>query len=417
MAMIGARIPSRLRLRVLSIVLPAIGLAAIYALSRALRGAWPPIVVDLTVGGATLACVVIFSWSVFRIIDAQDRFVARQYAELEQRYAMERKQRAQLEALHAASLALAAANIPEDILNSLAASARGLVGAGYAASTLFEADADRPATTPTSLKIPVAHGDTTVGNLYVGDKRGGTDFTREDVQLLQLLASHAAIVIEHAQLADQVRTLAVAAERDRIRMDLHDGVMQSIYGVNLELECAAEDVEAAPALARERIDGAIDRLGAVIKELRNYILGLQAEDPAGSLPEALAVLLAQTRAHYLLETELRVEGDDMPRLSRGLTQELLKIAREAVANVVRHAHAGRVWITLLATGGVVHLTIADNGGGFALAGVSQAGQQGLRNMRERARGSGGVLSIQSAPGAGTSIEVCVPIDNHETGGS
>src|SRR5690348_4091789 len=209
------QLPSRLRLRILSIVLPVIGLAAIYLASGALRALWPPIVVDLCIAGATLACVVAFSWSVFRIIDAQDRFVARQYAELEQRYATERRQRAQMEALHSASLALATGTDPEDILASLAASARGLVGAGYAAANLADDEPDARSNTSSRLCIPVAYGDTVVGNLYVGEKAGATDFTHEDAQLLRLLANHAAIVIEHARLADQVRSLAVTAERDR----------------------------------------------------------------------------------------------------------------------------------------------------------------------------------------------------------
>jgi signal transduction histidine kinase len=408
--------PSRLRLRILSIVLPVIGLAAIYLVSGALRTFWPPIVVDLCIAGATLACVVVFSWSVFRIIDAQDRFVARQYAELEQRYATERRQRAQLEALHAASLSLAAATDPEDILAHLVASARPLVGAGYAASNLIGAEPDQPATTASLLRIPVVHGDTTIGNLYVGEKAGGMDFTHEDAQLLRLLADHAAIVIEHARLADQVRSLAVAAERDRIRMDLHDGVMQSVYGVNLELECAVEDVELAPARAKERIDEAIDRLGMVIKDLRNYVLGLQGENAASPLPEALSTILTQTRAHHLLETELRVEGDDYARLSSEATQELLQIAREAVANIVRHAHAGRVWITLQARNGLLNMTISDNGRGFDLAVAPRTGHHGLYNMQTRARGGGGELTVQSAPGAGTSIDVRMPIRGRGTGG-
>jgi signal transduction histidine kinase len=408
--------PSRLRLRILSIVLPLVGLAAIYLAGGLLGSVWPRFVVDICLAGATLACVVGFSWSVFRIIDAQDRFVARQYAELEKRYATERRQRAQLEALHATSLALAAVTDPEHILARLADSARELVGAGYAASFMAGAAPEERVAASAPLAIPVAYGNATVGTLHVADKADGTDFTHEDAQLLRLLANYAAIVIEHARLADQVRSLAVAAERDRIRMDLHDGVMQSVYGVNLELECAAEDVDVAPERAKARIDQAIDRLGMVIKDLRNYVLGLQSENAAGSLPEVLTAILAQTRAHHLLETELRVEGDDIAMLSSDVTQELLQIAREAVANIVRHAHAGRVWITLQAMNGMLTMKIADNGRGFDLAAVPPTGHHGLYNMRTRAHGGGGELTVRSAPGAGTSIDVRMPIRGRGTGG-
>jgi signal transduction histidine kinase len=179
------------------------------------------------------------------------------------------------------------------------------------------------------LAVPVAHGATVVGNLYLADKVGAREFSPEDERLLTLLAAQAAAVIEKARLAEQVRTLAVVAERDRISKDLHDGMIQAIYAVTLELESAAEDVEEDPSAARERLDGVIDRLSEVIKDMRRYILGVQPADAtAHTLPEALAALLAETRAHAMLETELTVYGAGAHDLPGALAHDLLRIARD-----------------------------------------------------------------------------------------
>jgi signal transduction histidine kinase len=260
------------------------------------------------------------------------------------------------------------------------------------------------------LAVPVAHGATVVGNLYLTEKVGATEFSPEDERLLTLLAGHAAVVIAKARLAEQVRTLAVVAERDRISKDLHDGVIQALYAVTLELESAAEDVETDPDAARAAIDGAIDRLGEVSKDMRRYILGLQPASIADqTLPEALAALLAETRAHTLLETELSVHGAGAHDLPEALAQGLLQIAREAVANAVRHARAACLRVTLDVREHEVHMTIRDNGVGFDTTNAPPPGHYGLRNLHERAHGLGGAVAIRAAPAQGTAVEVRVPV--------
>jgi signal transduction histidine kinase len=262
----------------------------------------------------------------------------------------------------------------------------------------------------TLLGVPVAHGERVVGNLYLADKAGGAAFSAEDERLLRLLAAHAAVVIENARLAEQVQTLAVVAERDRISKDLHDGVIQSIYAVNLELEDATEDVESDPADVRARIDLAIDRLGEVMKDLRRYILGLQPEGAAERpLAEALAAVLAEARAHTLVEPHVRIEGHGVDTLPPAVAQDVLQMAREAVANVVRHAHASRLWLTLEVTERELHLRVVDNGRGFDTRAPLAAGHYGLRNLHDRACGLGGTLTVTSSPGRGAAIDVRAPL--------
>ena len=367
------------------------------------------------------------------------------------------------EALPQAALAIASAHTPAQILQRLVDVARGLIGARYAALGVLSpqgaidqfytaglSDEERAQIGPrpqghgllgltltagatlrlpdvardprsvgfppghplmhSLLAVPVAHGATVVGTLYLVDKVGAREFSPEDERLLTLLAEQAAVMIEKARLAEKARTLAVVAERNRIGKDLHDRVIQPIYAVTVELESAAEEVEAAPAVARERIDVVIDQLGEVIKNMRRRILGVQPVSIADqALPEALAELLAETRADALLETDLSVHGEGVHDLPAPLAEDLLQIAREAVANVVRQARAGRVWVALDVREQEVHLTIRDNGIDCDTRNAPASGYHGWRSLQEWARGLGGVVTIQSARGQGTEVDVRVPI--------
>jgi signal transduction histidine kinase len=455
----------RAQLRILSIAVPLAGLAVLYLVRLALLRVWPVVAVDAVLGVLITVGVLAFSWAIFRVIARQDRSLARHLTELEHRYEMERRLRAQLEALHQAALAIASARTPAQILQRLVDLARDLIGARYAALgvlspqgaiddfytagisaeerarlgplpqghgllgvTLSEgltlripdiAQDPRSVGFPPGhpvmhslLAVPVAHGATVVGNLYLTEKVGAREFSAEDERLLTLLAGHAAVVIEKARLAEQVRTLAVVAERNRIGQDLHDSVIQALYAVTLELESAAEDVAVDPAIACTRIDVVIDQLGEVIKNMRRHILGLQPAATADqTLPEALAALLAETRADALLETDLSVDGEGVHDLPAALAQDLLQIAREAVTNVVRQARAGRVWVTLEMRGQAVHLQIRDNGSDCETRCETRnvPDHHGLHSLQEWARGLGGAVTIHSARGQGTVLDVRVPV--------
>lgn len=451
------------RLRLWSIAVPLAGLAVLYPLRAALLHVWPVAAADALTGLLMTAGVLAFSWTIFRVIERQDRDLARQHVALEQQYSVERRLRAQLEALHQASLALASAGASDQILQRLVELARELIGARYAAlgvlgpqgavdgfytAGLSQEERERLGPPPqrhgllgvllsegTALRVvdiaqdprsvgfpdghpamtsllgvPVAHGGHVVGQLYLADKIGATTFSPEDERLLVQLAGHAAVVIENARLSERVQALAVAAERHRIGQDLHDGVIQTLYAVNLELEDAAEDVDADPASVRGRIDEAIERLGAVMAEMRRYILGLQAENTATQpLSEALAALLSEAGTRTLITPHLCVDADRADRLQPALKEHLLHTAREAVTNVIRHARASHVWVTLDMAGHDVHLRIVDDGVGCDTTRAAQAGGAGLRRLRERARDLGGTLMIQSAPNQGTTLDVRMPI--------
>ncbi len=456
------RLGRRRVLRLLSVVVPLCLLGPFYAFSIWALSSWPWYVSGSVVVAGGTAGVMGFSLLMFRVIDRQDLDLDRQYADLEQRYATERRLRTQMEALHQASLAIAAVQDMDATLQRIVDLARDVIGARYGALAVtgspgeidafytsgipredrlrigappsgrgllgamlrqstairlddLTADARRAGFPPghpamqTLVGVPVTHAGNCLGTLYLSDKIEGPEFAQEDEDLLGVLASYAAVVIVHARMAQRIRTLGVAAERERVRTDLPDSALQAIYGVNLELECACDDLEASPDAARGRIEGAMERLEGVIKQLRNHVLALKPQEASATLPEALAALLEQARAHTLLDTELSVQGLDAVEVPQPLTEDLVHIAREAVSNVVRHARAGRVWITLQAAVGFVELEIIDNGSGFDTRAMHTPEHQGLRDMRNRALALGGRVTIQSELGGGATVRVRIPV--------
>jgi signal transduction histidine kinase len=267
------------------------------------------------------------------------------------------------------------------------------------------------------LGSPVVVKGRSVGNLYLADKPGDGPFTDHDARLVEMFAVHAGIAIENARLHDQVQRLAVVEERERIGKDLHDGIIQAIYAVGLSLEDVPELVEeeAGRQDAVARVDRAIDALNLVIADIRSYILRLRPalggpEDPV----EALARLGEELGMHAVIDLEVDLDGgaDAMRQLPPDRRSDLLFIAREALSNVARHAGATRAALVLALDEDELVLCIEDNGRGFdpsAVSGPDAFGRhQGIGNMRDRAVGLGGTFAVERPDGPGTRIIVRVP---------
>lgn len=257
------------------------------------------------------------------------------------------------------------------------------------------------------LGVPVTVKGTVVGRLYLTNKQEAPEFTEDDQALVETFALHAGIAIERARLHEQVRRLAVVDERDRISRDLHDGIIQSIYGVTLALDDVPDLMEEAPGEARQRVDEAIDALHTVIGDIRNFIFGLRPLLlETGGLAEGLRALAAELQRNTT--TDIEVVASDPDGVSIEIVAELLTIAREALANVARHSTARHAWVRLDAEDATVRLEIVDDGRGFSTAGAVDRGHRGLGNMRVRAEQLGGTLTVTSAEGEGTRIIAVMP---------
>lgn len=260
------------------------------------------------------------------------------------------------------------------------------------------------------LGVPVDVGGRPVGRLYLTDKIGAPEFSEDDERLAVMFAAHAAIAIENARLHERVQQLAVVEERERIGQDLHDGVIQSLYAVGLSLEDVPELMRDDPAEARERVERAIDSLNLTIRDIRNFIFGLRPEllGPA-DLGGSLAALADEFRLNTLIDLDLVADEEALADLPPEHRVQLLQIAREALSNVARHAKATAVQLVVERDGPDLVLSVVDNGRGFNPDASRPGGHQGLQNMRARAASLGGQLVVDSRPGRGTRIIARVPL--------
>lgn len=261
------------------------------------------------------------------------------------------------------------------------------------------------------LGVPIKFKGEVLGDLYLTDKQEvgneHADFSDQDQFLLEMFASQAAIAIKNAQHYRQSQQFALLQERERFGMDLHDGIIQSIYAVGLMLDDSQyqKDVQ----VKDKGIAQAVQSLNNVIGDIRNYILDLRPHQFQGrDLPEGLEELAREVRAHSFLDIHIQVDSFDWKSVSPEKTVEILHIAREALTNVRKHAHANKVDVLLKCEAEKLVLEIADNGSGFDVAQVQDKGN-GLRNMQERAFALRGEINFQQNYPMGTRMSVLLPL--------
>jgi len=260
------------------------------------------------------------------------------------------------------------------------------------------------------LGVPIARKGRRLGNLYLTNKRSDDEFSAEDQLIIELLAAHAGVAIENARLYEAVQTLSVVEERQRIGMDLHDGVIQSIYAVGLTLEYVKAQLgDGDVSGAADRLDTALDALNGTIRDIRAYILDLRPPRLENDdLSGALQRLLAEFKANTLMQADLRIELGTLDLIDRSATQVLFHVAQEALSNAAKHSRASRVELRLVKDDRYIHLVIRDNGRGFVLEETAQRFGHGLRNMRDRAAALAGHLSIEGRLGEGTEVKLSFP---------
>ena len=223
-----------------------------------------------------------------------------------------------------------------------------------------------------------------------------------------MLAAHAAIAIQNAQLYEQVERLAILEERTRIGMDLHDGVIQSIYAVGLTLESARLVLQDNSGESAQLLDSAVEGLNDAIRDIRNFILDLRPRRFSGDLSQGLARLVREFQANTMIPVSMTV-SQQLGNLPTSLARALFLTTQESMANVARHARASNVTLTLMFSNSAVTLAINDDGIGFDPSDNSQQVGHGLANMQARSDGLGGSFRIRSAPGKGTTITMRLPL--------
>ena len=264
------------------------------------------------------------------------------------------------------------------------------------------------------LGVPIRVGGQTVGTFYLTEKLAAKVFSARDQKVVEMFALHAGIAIQNARLHQEVTKLAIVDERLRISRDLHDGIIQSIYGVSLSLEEVLELVGTNDPEAVARVDRAIDRLHTTIGDIRQFIVAL---GPLGE--QGIAATVEATARERLAgsPTELTVDLSGATAIDQRMTpeagHELVQIAREALSNVARHSQARNATLRIALDDDTAEMRIEDDGAGFDPARQVGGTHFGLANLRDRAAAVGGSLTIDSQPSGGTRILVRLPVANSE----
>jgi len=237
------------------------------------------------------------------------------------------------------------------------------------------------------------------------------ELSPEDLRLLHTVGDLLSIAIERARLFARSVQLGAAEERNRLAREIHDTLAQGLTAIALHLETADALLEttADPEQVQEAVRRALTTTRASLEEARRSVLDLRAAPLEGrSLGEALAGLGKDWEAQARVPLEFEMVGGQRP-LPLRLEVGLYRVAQEALTNVARHAGARHATLRLVTTPDQVRLTIEDDGRGFDPSRVPR-GRYGLVGLSERAKLLGGVLRLESSPGAGTRVEVLVPLD-------
>lgn len=214
-----------------------------------------------------------------------------------------------------------------------------------------------------------------------------------------------------ARKESEVQFKAVLAERTRLAQELHDTVEQTLTGIALQLDTAAKLEEKNPVDAREHLALARNLMSRSQLEVRQSVWDLRRLvqdqfDLSGALLENARQVTVGTNLRVNLETR----GSPRP-LPEVVEENFLRIGREALNNVIKHAHATAVTMELVFEPERVVLRVSDNGRGFdtQVAAGPHDGHFGLLGVSERVKRVGGRLTISSAPGQGATVQVEIPL--------
>jgi signal transduction histidine kinase len=232
---------------------------------------------------------------------------------------------------------------------------------------------------------------------------GREPFTQEDLEFLSAFATQASVVLELARARERERRLQVQADRDRIARDLHDHVVQRIFATGLALDRISRSLAETEPEVAARINERVDELDGTIARIRSSIFELQeAEDasPAAVRRRLGEVVRSVTEAHDL-QPVLRIR-DEVEDLPPDLVNDVVAVVRELVTNVVRHAHASRLTVSVTAPDAVC-VVVTDDGRGLPAI----TARSGLANLTDRAERRGGRLTSSTGP-SGTEVSWSVP---------
>jgi signal transduction histidine kinase len=258
------------------------------------------------------------------------------------------------------------------------------------------------------LGVPIQIGQQLFGTFYLCDRLDNQPFDIQDEWILETLAGYAAVAIASSQLNEQQNDLALLVDRERIGMELHDGIIQSLYGIGMHLDLMRLSGGASEA----ELGTTIASLNDVIEDIRSYIMNLHGSASKGknvrvSLLDILSRLYTPENLQITLEAP-----ETTPPFTPAVFESICQMANEAISNAIRHAKATRITIRAEQIKNEFIIVVEDDGHGFDVTKLTHAEGLGLRNLQQRAALFSGHVNVQSAAGHGTRLTITMPIRAH-----
>ncbi|MEV0947887.1 GAF domain-containing protein [Rhodococcus sp. NPDC049939] len=261
----------------------------------------------------------------------------------------------------------------------------------------FSREAGRAAVLPLST----ASG---VGGVLVVTARGNAPWDPDEVARLESVADLAAIAVEFADHQSKQRLLSVLADRDRIARDLHDNVIQRLFATGMSLQ-STHGIGDVPEEVRSIVTTAVEQLDRTVREIRTTIFDLHASGVASatSLRRRLLDVIGDLTAQSSLAPNVQFSGAIDTLVPAQIHQHAEAVLREALTNVLRHARAKTIDVSVVA-GDDFTITVTDDGIGITGA----TSRSGLDNLERRAEHCGGTCTIDDR-GSGTIVTWRVPL--------
>ncbi len=255
-----------------------------------------------------------------------------------------------------------------------------------------------------TVAIPLYTGEEPLGVLTVSRRADAPAFTDADLDMAFAFAGQASVAIEVVRAREDRRRFDTSRDRARIARDLHDHVIQRLFGAGLSLQAVSASVDGP---ASDAIEAQIDVIDAAIKDIRTVVFALGADERGTSkrTRDRLLDVVAAASAGLSSTPRIIFAGPLDALIQPLLAEELVAVLRECLANTARHAAARSVEVSVAVAEGRVTMTIEDDGRGIS----ASARYSGLDNITERAHLLGGQCAIISGRGTGTRIEWSVPV--------
>jgi signal transduction histidine kinase len=255
-----------------------------------------------------------------------------------------------------------------------------------------------------------------VGRIFLlnGRKKGNHPFDKNDLAWLERIARHISPSLENLFLLRHLRARAIEAERSRISRDLHDGILQTLLSIEIQLDVLRRQVPTAPDQAAAGLSNLQQTVRNEGADLRAFVTDLRpVRVQSADMVDLMRGFAERFRNESTLALDLLIDSAELRAPDR-VCRELFQIYREALNNIKKHAKATHVVVKLSQDDSRLVLVVDDNGEGFSFAGRFTGDELdrlrlGPISIKERTRTVGGVLTVESSPGHGARLTVEIPL--------